>query len=520
MDENQTIPYINQNEISSQTQNIKPIITKIPYEFNEVDKIFAIIAFILGYLSYNFFFIFPEMGAYISLYIFLYVVVIYSYALIKKVKISKESLFLTSIILIIGSSMTVIYNNTLWLLMDIFLKSALVYLPLDICQILLKKNTSEYVIYDFISAAIIIPFSNFTVQWQALIHKKTKSTKYSAFNHILLGIVGGSPFIIIIIYLLSSADETLEKLLSGFINNFLASIRLDSIFMTIILAAYTYAIFYSSVNKRNLNPNYNVENIESKKKNSTIPRLSLFSINTILCVFYILFIAIQFVYFIRILNHNLPVGFTYADYARRGFFELMLIALLNLLWLWFMTRFAIKIENNIFMKIHVILLSLLTMALILVDIAKMILYIHVYGLTALRVLTSVFMIYLTIIFALVILEQKNSKIQTIRLSLYLGAIMFTLLVISDMDARITDYNLTRYLGGSLPHFDVENLRDGGLAAVPTIYKHLENTTNSEKKENIEEILKRIKGDYSDYKATTNYNFAREQAIFYLNKIKE
>lgn len=117
MDENQTMPYINQNEISSQTQNIKPIIVKAPYEFNEVDKIFAIIAFILGYLSYNFFFIFSEMGVYISLYIFLYVVVIYSYALIKKVQISKESLFLTSIILIIGSSMTVIYNNTLWILM-------------------------------------------------------------------------------------------------------------------------------------------------------------------------------------------------------------------------------------------------------------------------------------------------------------------------------------------------------------------------------------------------------------------
>ena len=48
MDENQTMPYINQNEISSQTQNIKPIIVKVPYEFNEVDKIFAIIAFILG----------------------------------------------------------------------------------------------------------------------------------------------------------------------------------------------------------------------------------------------------------------------------------------------------------------------------------------------------------------------------------------------------------------------------------------------------------------------------------------
>ena len=86
MDENQTMPYINQNEISSQTQNIKPIIVKAPYEFNEVDKIFAIIAFILGYLSYNFFFIFSEMGVYISLYIFLYVVVIYSYALIKKVQ--------------------------------------------------------------------------------------------------------------------------------------------------------------------------------------------------------------------------------------------------------------------------------------------------------------------------------------------------------------------------------------------------------------------------------------------------
>ena len=51
---------------------------------------------------------------------------------------------------------------------------------------------------------------------------------------------------------------------------------------------------------------------------------------TVLLLFnlvYILFIAVQFKYFF---SGTLEDGFTYAEYARRGFFELLFVTLINL----------------------------------------------------------------------------------------------------------------------------------------------------------------------------------------------
>ena len=68
---------------------------------------------------------------------------------------------------------------------------------------------------------------------------------------------------------------------------------------------------------------FNIDKFNKTMDNAaSIPRLSLYTVNSVICCFYILFIGIQAIYFIDILGGSLPADFTYSDYARRGFFEL------------------------------------------------------------------------------------------------------------------------------------------------------------------------------------------------------
>jgi len=46
---------------------------------------------------------------------------------------------------------------------------------------------------------------------------------------------------------------------------------------------------------------------------------------------YAFFIAIQFSYLFGSLRYGLPQNFTYAQYARKGFFELVAVTLINLI---------------------------------------------------------------------------------------------------------------------------------------------------------------------------------------------
>ena len=108
------------------------------------------------------------------------------------------------------------------------------------------------------------------------------------------------------------------------------------------------------------------------------------------------------------MSGNSPENLTYAQYARQGFFELCGVAALNVCLLLFMNGCSrtIRRENHR-LRILNIVFSLLTLLLLVTAMSRMGMYIYVYGFTVKRILTSIFMIWLFLVFSMVIVLQKK-----------------------------------------------------------------------------------------------------------------
>ena len=65
-----------------------------------------------------------------------------------------------------------------------------------------------------------------------------------------------------------------------------------------------------------------------------------------LCVLYLLFFGVQAGYFLSAFRSYLPDGFTFAEYARRGFFELCIVSVINLAVILLAVFFCRRSENG------------------------------------------------------------------------------------------------------------------------------------------------------------------------------
>lgn len=207
------------------------------------------------------------------------------------------------------------------------------------------------------------------------------------------------------------------------------------------------------------------------------------------------FVAIQFTYLFGGYANISIDGFTFAEYARRGFFELLAVAMLTmgllLLLDWIARRDTARQVSG--MKA----LSLLLVALVLVILAsafqRMSLYESAYGFTSLRVYTHWFMLWMAAFFVL-----KATAIATERgqifafggfLSLMVALAGFNLL---NPDAFIAEQNIQRYLAtGQLtsepsssvsrtPRLDTVYLTDMSADAVPVIMAHFAELKGAER----------------------------------------
>ena len=506
--------------MESETSNKTPIKKEPKYKFKTLDIIMLPVVFILAFLCIKYYNLNTGMvtlGLGATLYIVLYVISVLAYAKLKAVKFNSESIILSVLMILLAISFTVFYNYSLNIFMQIAMNFMLIYLPVTVFNKLIKSETSALILYDYINALVFIPIHNATSFWICMFSKRgksTSSTKTKYFLHIFLGLLIGTPFIMIVIFLLSSADATFKNI---FVHLFNFDINVPENIGTLIwslpMATYLYALIYGSSIEDN-SKSFNIDKFNKTMDNAAfIPRLSLYTVNAVICCFYILFIGIQTIYFIDILGGSLPADFTYSEYARRGFFELLAVALINIVFIAVAKIFSVKNENNKYLHIHIILNSILTLALISVDFAKMYLYISTYGLTTLRIIPSVFMIFLCFVFAFIIIGEFKKSFPVTRLSFYAGNILFVLLCLANIDAVVAGYNLNAYMNGNLPYYDIYDLRESDMAAMPVIYKAWKNSSDKELKDKLHFCAEGIMGYYSfDIDEPISYNYSRNKAF--------
>ena len=184
------------------------------------------------------------------------------------------------------------------------------------------------------------------------------------------------------------------------------------------------------------------------------------------CAVYLAYLFSQLAYFVGGFSGILPEGFTRAEYARRGFFEMTCLAGVNLCLMTFGVS-KVRHEGRApgSTRALCLFLGLVTEFLAASSAAKMVMYIGSYGLTRLRVLTMVIMLFLGITTALICIWLYLPKLR------YMQAVMLLALAIGaavlwlDVDTQVAKYNVNHYLSGDLQNVDIHYLMELGPGAV-------------------------------------------------------
>ncbi len=143
-------------------------------------------------------------------------------------------------------------------------------------------------------------------------------------------------------------------------------------------------------------------------------------------VLFLLFVIIQFQYFFGGQTNIGVEGYTYAEYARKGFGELVAVAVFSTL-LFLGLSAVVKRQNQaqrwIFSALGVLLVVLVGVMLVSAY-QRLVLYETAYGFTRLRTYTHVFMIWLGALLAVVVVLDLLRKERSIALAMLLAALGF------------------------------------------------------------------------------------------------
>ncbi|MFN8426886.1 MAG: DUF4173 domain-containing protein [Anaerolineales bacterium] len=289
---------------------------------------------------------------------------------------------------------------------------------------------------------------------------------------ILRGIVIALPVIAIFGALLSSADLVFAKRFEEFIDLFNIENLPEYIFRLVYILIFAYAIAGAFLHAAQKSDD------KAEEKNLIAPFLG-FTESVIvlgsLTILFAAFVAIQFQYFFGgQANINIE-GFTYSDYARRGFGELVAVAffsLLILLGLGSITKRETEIQRRVFSTFGIVLVGLVIVMQVSAF-QRLVLYENAYGFSRLRTYTHVFMLWLALLLIVVAALELTKRERYIAFTMVLASVGFIAsLTLLNVDAFIVQHNIQREIKGyaEIPAKgnEVENER-GGRVELDTQY---------------------------------------------------
>ena len=389
----------------------------------------------------------------------------------KECSFSRFTKVLTAVLYVFSIVFSITANNFIKTLDSLFLFGAGAYLVYSIGAD--NKTVERFLPYALCKALFEYPFSNYGKQAAITSDSLSSSKAGSNTKYIIAGLVLTVPLTAVVAALLMSADDGLQRMLSGIAERIFSE-EIWNIILQLCLAVpcslYLFGMFYTNTHLNGLNT---LDENRCKQRIYNIrfvSNLIVYTAVTPICILYVMFFISQASYFLSAFTNSLPAGYTYADYARQGFFELFAVALINLGVLCFMSLFSQKAgrEKPKALKFYSVMISVFTIILIATAISKMVMYIDNYGLTELRVYTSWFMLLLAFTFVMIIVKQFRFDMQFAKHFSIMFTVMFAILCFSRPEAFIAKYNIEMYEAGYLDELDtatILKMSDDGLLVV-------------------------------------------------------
>lgn len=483
--------------------------------YDKVDRIFATFSIVLGFL---FIFligsVFFNLGIGATIFFIAALFTSYFYLYKKEIKIDTPH-NITFIAMVLLSLPFTIYSNRLTLGIDFtVLTFGLLYWIYSAGE--KNKNHLGGIFTEVIISCFAYPFMNFTSVFTALF-KKGKTNKPGNAKWVILGLVIALPIVCLVSSLLLMGDEMFSAMFSFLFENFILHIfkYLWYAVLGLPIAMCTFSAWYTKHYEEKSKRLLSYSNDE--KNNNYInlhiaPIPLMYSIAIPLCVVYFLYLISQVAYFFSFIADNLlPEGFTIVDYARRGFFELCVVTVINIIIIALLLILTKRPANVVPMGLKVIttLMSVFTMVIIGTALYKMFMYISGYGYTSMRINTSIFMIFLFVIFILLISKQFLPNVKFSTATVTIAFIFLAVYNLIDVDAFIAKENIRRFQEGEISWMGnsmVATLDDSAFEYIVPFAANEDNGLSDSENESLDSCIRARYRRFNDDEFST-FNFS-------------
>ena len=275
--------------------------------------------------------------------------------------------------------------------------------------------------------------------------------------------------------------------------------------------------------KKNLK--HECTDIGSVEELRKIPPATAVTLSSVLAAVYFVYLLSQSAYFFSGFSGILPKGyaFTPADYARRGFFELCGVCGINFVTVSVIFNFTKRGENAaapLSVRIMSTVICIFSLIFAATAISKMIMYIGFFGLTRLRLMTSIFMAALALLFIIITVSMYAKRFPAMKCVIICFAAIGLITGFCDIDRTVASYNVNAFTSGVLKELDIDYLGELSDSVVPYIAQLTKSDNESVRDAAYHALYERaerlfeMNGDKISLKtddSPSKYNYSRENA---------
>ncbi len=280
----------------------------------------------------------------------------------------------------------------------------------------------------------------------------------------ILGVIFAIPVLLVVVPLLISSDEAFSGMAKNLFSDFgsgIFKIIVGAIIAPFIIS-YCFTLSKSEIKAPKPSGFKGIEN--------TI----IISFLSVMSLCYLSYLFSQLAYFFSAFSGFLPEDykFTVSEYARRGFFEMCVIAAINYFIIFLCITLSKKENGKICIASRCLctFIGFFTLIIIATALSKMFLYISSFGMTELRITTSAFMIFLSVTFIALMIRIFKPRIPVLKVSLITVGIVLSVLGIVNVNGFIAEYNYNAYKTKALKTIDVKTIYELNEEGIPYLIK--------------------------------------------------
>ena len=270
-------------------------------------------------------------------------------------------------------------------------------------------------------------------QWFKSRGGEVDKEKKQVISAIVIGVICAIPVLVIVTMLLSSADIVFNRLLEKIGEAFTLPDNFEDIIgiiCTLLLAFLAAYLIPFVLDKGELK-------VKARGEGKGNPIIAI-TFTTIIGLVYLVFCLIQVV-FLFTGSMRLPSGYTYAEYAHEGFYQLLTVCLINVVMVSVCTR---EFKKSKVLNAVLFIIGACTYIMIASSVTRMVMYIQVYNLTFLRLFVLWFLAVLCVWLAFLMVAVLNRSFPVFKACMIAITVAYIGFVFANPDYQIAKYDLT------------------------------------------------------------------------------